>query len=54
MCSYKLQKVTKTNSLFVCQQAKRAEPSTVVDYEKIDEDARVSHEIWNIFGILVL
>lgn len=29
----------------ICQQAKRADPSSVVDYEKIDEDARVSHEM---------
>lgn len=43
-----------SNDLLTSQQAKRAEPSTVVDYEKIDEDARVSHEIWNKFGILVL
>ena len=30
------------NGFLIFQQAKRAEPSNVVDYEKIDEDARVS------------
>lgn len=41
------------NYLITSQQVKRDEPSTVVDYEKIDEDARVSHKIWIKFKVLV-
>lgn len=35
------------NDLKHFQQAKRDEPSTVVDYEKIDDDARVSYKMWS-------
>lgn len=31
-----------TLMLFILLQTKRAEPSSITDYEKIDEDARVS------------
>lgn len=41
--------ILKTDHIsFFSVQTKRDEPSSIVDYEKIDQDARVSHA-FNLF-----